>query len=234
MPNDLDDNQRDKRYTICNLLNRLHRQQPRVIRNTVTMDESWVYLYDPALKETTREWLRKEENRPQKPRRTLAVGKVMIVTFFDSQGLVYHEFVQHPLTMNQQVFRQIFQCFPEAFLRRRPRGTVHGRRFIHMDNAPSHNATLSLAFVRNLGWTRLPQPPYSPDLAPNDFFFYPRLKRNLHRQFFRNLEELKELVMDEIGQISAMEYRHCMLVRWPVRWVRCIQHHGGYFEGMVQ
>ncbi len=66
------------------------------------MDESWIYVYDPHLKETTREWLRKDEPRPQEPIRGISVSKTMIVTF-DSHGLIYYKFVQRPATVNQIV-----------------------------------------------------------------------------------------------------------------------------------
>ncbi len=101
-----------------------------------------------------------------------------------------------------------------------------------MDNASPHNATQSLQLVRNLGWTRIPHLAYSPDLTPNDFFFYACLKHNLRGQHHGRLEQLKQLVEDEIGQISAMEYRNCMMVSWRKHWLKCLQHQGAYFEGM--
>lgn len=48
------------------------------------MDKSWMWIYDPHMKAQSREWLRKDEPHPQKPRKTLATAKVMILTFFDS------------------------------------------------------------------------------------------------------------------------------------------------------
>lgn len=93
--------------------------------------------------------------------------------------MVYFEYVQRPQTVNQQTFRVIFHRFDAAHARRRPHNTVHGRKFFHLENAPTHNATLTLALIDQLGWTRLPQPSYLPDLAPNDFWLYQRLKKNL-------------------------------------------------------
>ncbi len=135
------------------------------------------------------------------------------------------------LTVNQQLFRAVFRCFDAAYQRRRPHSCVRGCRFIHLDNAPAHNATLTLALVQQLGWTRLPHPAYSPDLAPNDFWLYSRLKKNLRGVRFPSLEVLKQAVEDEIGQITAMEFHHCMLVSWPRRWRRCLEEQGNYFEG---
>ncbi len=101
-----------------------------------------------------------------------------------------------------------------------------------MDNAPAHNATLTLALVEQLGWTRLPQPAYLPDLAPSDFWLFSRLKHNLHGIRFASLEELKDAVADELGQITAMEFQHSILNSWPRWWRACLQEQGNFFEGL--
>ncbi len=114
------------RCAICDFWTRLRIREPQVFRVYVTMDESWIYLYNPLTKQQSREWLRSMEAHPQKLQRTLATGKVMVVTFFDCQGLVYHEFVHRPFTINQLCFRQIITRFNIAFQNRRPRGTAQG------------------------------------------------------------------------------------------------------------
>ncbi len=192
-----------------------------------------MYSYDPETKEQSREWLRSMEARPQKPRRNIGTSKVMLVSFFDAKGLIYREFVRRPVTVNQIVFRQIFTCFDIAFQNRRgPRGQVRGRMFIHMDNASAHTAGLTLQHLRNLGWTVLPHPPYSPDLAPSDFWFFPRLKKGLRRRRFGNLNDLEQAVDDQISVITSEEYKDCMLVKWPAHWRKCAALQGNYFEGV--
>ncbi len=114
IPYDLTDHHKECRRQICNFMTRMMANSPRVFQTVVTMDESWVYVYDPETKLQSKEWLRKGEPRPQKPRQTLATGKVMVVTFFDARGMVYFEFVQRPLTINQEVFRAIFRRFDAA------------------------------------------------------------------------------------------------------------------------
>ncbi len=212
VPADLTDAQKARHFTVVNFWSRLYANNPRVFQNVVTMDESWVYLYDPDSKEAAREWLRRHENRPQKPRRTLATGKCMLVSFFDSHGMIYFEFVRRPHTVNQIKFRQIFTHFDIACQNRRPRGVVQGRRFLHFDNTPAYTAGLTRQHIQQLGWTCLPHPVYSPDLAPNDFWLYPRIKKDLKGRRFRTLNELEDAVRDQIGNITREEYRHCIMV----------------------
>ncbi len=178
------------------------------------MDESWVYSYDPETKEQSREWLRSIEACPQKPRKTIGTAKVMLVSFFDSKGLIYREFVRRPMTINQIIFRQIFTRFDIAFQNRRgPRGQVRGRMFIHMDNASAHTTGLTGQHLRNLGWTALPHPAYSPYLAPSNFWFFPCLKRGLRGHRFATIPELEEAVDLEIANIASEEFKDCILVK---------------------
>nr|CAH7727706.1 unnamed protein product [Callosobruchus chinensis] len=40
----------------------------------------------------------------------------------------------------------------------------------HEDNKPCHISTKTIAKLHEPGYELLPHPPYSPDLAPSDFF----------------------------------------------------------------
>ncbi len=220
------------RVQICDFWSRLLANNQRVFETVVTVDESWLYLYDPESKEQSRQWLRCDEERPQKPQRGLWTGKTMIVTFFDSQGMIYFEFVRRPQTVNQQLFQNIIRRFHAALIVQRPHGAVQGCRFIHMDNASSHTADLTLRLLRQLQLTRLPHPPYSPDLAPNDFWLYPTMKKNLKGRTFPNLNALQQEAQREINNIPAEAYHNALLVKWPHRWAQCLACQGHYFEGM--
>jgi len=60
----------------------------------------------------------------------------------------------------------------------------------HHDNAPAHTSALAKAKLVELGYELLPHPPYSPDLAPCDFFLIPNLKKSLVGQKFASNEEV--------------------------------------------
>ena len=46
---------------------------------------------------------------------------------------------------------------------------------IHHDNARPHTSLETRTALDRLGLRTLPHPPYSPDLAPSDFFLFPKL-----------------------------------------------------------
>ena len=55
--------------------------------------------------------------------------------------------------------------------------------FSIIDNAPAHTALSVTRYLATLGWTVVPHPPYSPDLAPCDFFLFPTMKKkNIERK----------------------------------------------------
>jgi transposase len=63
---------------------------------------------------------------------------------------------------------------------------------LHHDNAPPHASLLILEFLAKQETIVVPQPPYSPDLAPADFFLFPKLKSTLKGRRFQTAEEIKE------------------------------------------
>jgi len=60
-------------------------------------------------------------------------------------------------------------------------------RLLHNDNVPAHAALLTRWFLTSNNMTVMPHPPYSPDLAPSDFFLFP----NLHPATFSYFQNWK-------------------------------------------
>ena len=61
----------------------------------------------------------------------------------------------------------------------RIRGETADKWFLHHDITPSHTSFAVREFFKQNYITTLPHPPYSPDLAPCDFFLFPKLKTHL-------------------------------------------------------
>ena len=61
----------------------------------------------------------------------------------------------------------VLKKLKKYYQKRRP-ATV---RLLH-DNAPAHTSAVVTAFLKKEKVTVLPQPPYSPDLAPCDIFCF--------------------------------------------------------------
>ena len=50
---------------------------------------------------------------------------------------------------------------------------------LHQDNAPAHTALSEREFLATKQIAVLEHPAYSPDLAPSDFFLFPKIKEIL-------------------------------------------------------
>ena len=76
----------------------------------------------------------------------------------------------------------VFRRLRENVRRKRPELWRSGDWFLHHDNAPAHTAlSRVIRYLDSLGWTVVPHPPYSPELAPRDFLF-PTMKKNIERK----------------------------------------------------
>lgn len=54
------------------------------------------------------------------------------------------------------------------------------------------------------------QPPYSPDLAPCDFFIIPKIKRVIKGTRFGDVDDIKRAVTTEPSRISMESFQECM------------------------
>jgi transposase len=57
---------------------------------------------------------------------------------------------------------------------------------LHHDNVPAHSTALMQAFLAKHHITQVCQPPYSPDLAPCNFWLFAKLKSLLKGRRFVN------------------------------------------------
>ncbi|UYV83530.1 hypothetical protein LAZ67_23001365 [Cordylochernes scorpioides] len=69
----------------------------------------------------------------------------------------------------------------------------------------------------------MPQPPYSPDLAPCDFFLFPKLKRPIKRRRYATLDEMKTASKEELKKIFKNEFLKCF-EDWKNRWHKSVGH----------
>ena len=115
----------------------------------------------------------------------------MLLAFFDSEGIVHHEYAPDGQTIKKEIYLEVLRHLHESVLRKRPDKWWDGNWILHHDNASAHTSHLVQQFLAKHGTTQLQQPPYSPDLAPYDFFIFPRLKKVLKKHQFEAKENIK-------------------------------------------
>ena len=77
-----------------------------------------------------------------------------------------------------------------------------------------------------MGIKTVPHPPNSPDLAPSDFWFFPK-PRGCR---YETIEEMKE-AMKKVIDTLTQEDLHGALQTLLERYNKCIATGGDYFEG---
>ena len=77
-----------------------------------------------------------------------------------------------------------------------------------------------------MGIKTIPHPPYSPDLAPCDFWIFPKLT-GCH---YEAIEEMKEAVMKVIDTLTQEDF-HGAFQKLLEQYNKCIAARGDYLEG---
>ncbi|KYN44215.1 hypothetical protein ALC56_01337 [Trachymyrmex septentrionalis] len=117
-----------------------------------------------------------------------------------------------------------------AIRQKRPDLWKNKNWLLHHDNAPAHTSLLVREFLTKNNTLMMPQPPYSPDLAPCDFFLFPKLKRPMKGRRYATIEEIKTASKEELNKITKNNFLKCF-EDWKKRWHKCIISDGDYFEG---
>ena len=94
----------------------------------------------------------------------------------------------------------------------------------------SHMAIIVNKLLVKNSMNIIEQPPYSPDMAPADFFLFPKLKLPLRGICFQLIENIKENSRRELKSNPENAFKKCF-DNWIIRWHKCIISGGAYFEG---
>jgi hypothetical protein len=96
------------------------------------------------------------------------------------------------------------------------------------DNARLHTAHATLDALETLKFEVLSHLPYSPDLVPSDFHFFPHLKRDLKLTHFTT-DEVKQAVTLWTRQRTPQFFIDGMR-KLVLCWEKCIEQQGNYVE----
>ncbi len=116
--------------------------------------------------------------------------KNLVIMFFDISGRILKHWVPRSQTVNVVYYIAVLKQLQQA-AKRPELGTVNNWLLLH-DNVPEHCLVKILNFLAYHQTTILEHTAYSSDLAPNDFFLYPKIRENLKRAYFADEEVMKK------------------------------------------
>ena len=164
----------------------------------VTMDECWVYLYDPETKEMSKEWKHSTSPPPKNAKVQKSRGKVMLSVFWDCRGVILTDYLEEGRTITGAYYCTLLKKLRGA-LKEKRRGKLKNGVLPLADNAPAHSSQVATDEATRCCYEILPHPPYSPDLAPSDFVLFPEMKNPLRGRRFDDRDD----VIEEVEQWFA-------------------------------
>jgi transposase len=87
---------------------------------------------------------------------------------------------------------------------------------LHHGNAPAHSSHLILSFLAKHGIPVVRQAPYSPDMAPCDFWLFLKWKRPLKGSRFDSHEDIMWNAMKELRSPPEEAFQKCFQ-QWKER-----------------
>jgi histone-lysine N-methyltransferase SETMAR len=236
VPHQLTPEQKALRVQLCHDF--LRRFQPRrtdrrgvnSVYSIITGDEKWFYHDQIPSKESNKVWLPEGAPRPPVVRPAQNSPKTMFAIFFDCHGLVLKVALPHGETVNATFYRD--HCMkPLLEILRQQNAADEQRPLLHHDNAAPHRAHVVTGFLELNNVEVIKHPPYSPDLAPADYFLFGRLTNALAGHHYSSVNGLSSAIFQAMKSIPENEYR-AAFDKWLIRMQRCIDAEGDYFERM--
>ena len=74
---------------------------------------------------------------------------------------------------------------------------------LHMDNAKPHRGKIVDEFIESSHLRKAPQPEYSPDVAPSDFFLFGYVKKQLEGKHYESEDELYNDIVEILMKIPS-------------------------------
>jgi len=97
--------------------------------------------------------------------------------FFNIRRIVHYELVPTGQTVSHVYYLEVLERLRENVRRKRPKLFANNSWILHHDNVPAHTALYVREFLATKQITVLEHPAYSPDLARNDFFLFPKIRK---------------------------------------------------------
>lgn len=207
----------------------LYKRNPNeFLRRFITVDETWIHHYTPESKQQSKQWIGPNEPTPKKAKTILSANKVMATVFWDAKGIIFIDYLEKGKTINGQYYAELLQRLKDEVKNKRPH-LAKKKILFHHDNAPAHSSIVAMAKINELKFQLLSQPPYSPDLAPSDYYLFPNLKKWLGGKKFESNEQVIGAVNEYFEGLDESDYKNG-ITALEHRYEKCINLDGDYVE----
>lgn len=222
------ENKRQRLLAANEFLDRCKVDPENIFHRIITCDETWIHHYDPETKQQSMQWQRRGNPAPIKFKVQSSAGKIMASVFWDAEGILLIDYLPNKTTVTGVYYADLLKKLRDIILEKR-RGLVSRGVLFLQDNAPAHKSHVAMSALRDCGFEVLSHPPYSPDLAPSDYFLFRNLKRELKGKRFSSNEEVQAAVTEYFESKDSNWFFHG-IEALKKRYEKCIQVRGDYIE----
>lgn len=198
------------------------------LSSLVTGDETWCHHWIPESKQDSMQWKHSDSPPPKKFRVVPSAGKVLASIFWDSEGILLIDFITAKERITGDYYASLMRKLREAIQEKRGKKFSHGIKLLH-DNAPVHTSRVAQRAIIDCGFEQISHPPYSPDLAPSDYYLFRNLKKHLSGKKFGSDTEVIDVVLAYFESLPKEFYLRG-LEMLEGRLEKCIAVKGGYVE----
>ena len=185
----------------------------KLFNRIVTGNESWIHHYDPLSQLEAKIWKKPGEQAPTRLRQERSAGKIVMIIFWDSDGVLLTEYLPRGTTINGPYYASIIERLYSVIVEKGRGKVSHGVLLLY-DNAPIYKCKIVQAAIRQAGFIELNHPAYSPDIAPFDYHLFSNLKKFLRLKNFSSDDEAVTTVEDYFTDLNleffVKAYKVCM------------------------
>lgn len=226
LPYDLKPRDVERRFFACEQLLQRHKRKS-FLHRIVTGDEKWIH-YDNRKRKGS--WGPPGHASTSTAKPNIHGSKLLLCIWWDQLGVVYYELLKPNETITGQLYRTQLMRLSRALKEKRPQyNERHDKVILLHDNARPHVAKPVKTYLETLKWEVLPHPPYSPDLAPSDYYLFRSMSHGLADQHLRSYEEAKNWLDSWIAG-KDQEFFRAGIRKLPERWEKVVASDGQYFQ----
>ncbi|XP_025264307.1 histone-lysine N-methyltransferase SETMAR-like [Camponotus floridanus] len=212
-----------RRVDVCDLVLKRQENNP-FLERIITGDEKWVVYNNVKRK---RSWTKKDEPAQSTSKADIHKKKVMLSISWDFKGIVFLSFYR-TTTINSEVYCHQLDKLNDSLKQKRSKLIKRKGIVFHQDNARPHTSLVTRQKLLQLGWYILPHPPYSPDLAPSDYYLFRSLQNFLDgKKTFTSNEEVKNH-LDQFFASKEQKFYERGIILLPERWQKVLDQNGQY------
>ena len=153
--------------------------------------------------------------------------KIMLSVWWDWKGVVFFELLLSNQTINSDVYYRQLNKLNAVVKEKRSELVNRKGVIIHHDNATPHTSLATRQKLLRLGWEVMLHPPYSPHLAPSDYYLFRFLQNSFNGKTFNDDEDVKSHLVQFFADKDENFYK-CGIMNLPERWQKVIEQNGKY------